>query len=333
MESCLKIAAFFKEDPAKIFEMASRPDLIDLHRKFIPEYRKVDISEEDLYERDDHVGLHQGLQRLLERGMETTADVAVGVDLLNRSFNALLESESQFRRLVETTRVIPWEADSSMHRFNYIGPQIEGLMGYPRDNWYEEGFWTERLHPEERASLVRRYRRLASKASEYECEYRMLSNTGKTLWFRDNVFVEPDGEEGPVLRGILLDVTRQKSLEQKLKESEERYRNLVEASPDAVVVHCDDKVVYANPSAIHLLGGKNEDDLSGRPVSDLVPPADWALVKERIQKVVDGGQTLSKVKETVVRLDGKHLGVEVSAGPVVLQGKKSVQTIIRPTGR
>ncbi|MGL5985589.1 MAG: HAMP domain-containing protein, partial [Burkholderiales bacterium] len=64
--------------------------------------------------------------------------------------NQLRVSEERYRRLVESTRVIPWEAQAGTWRFSYVGPQAETLLGYPLSMWYQEGFLTSYLHPEYR---------------------------------------------------------------------------------------------------------------------------------------------------------------------------------------
>ena len=48
-------------------------------------------------------------------------------------------------RLLNATKVIPWEADARTWQFTYVGPQAEALLGYPIEQWYEDGFWAELL--------------------------------------------------------------------------------------------------------------------------------------------------------------------------------------------
>ena len=58
---------------------------------------------------------------------------------------ALGESEERLRRLVETTKFIPWEADANTRQFTYVGPRAEEILGYPADQWYEDGFWVRHI--------------------------------------------------------------------------------------------------------------------------------------------------------------------------------------------
>lgn len=63
-------------------------------------------------------------------------------------------SENRYRRLVESTNIIAWEADASTGRFTYVAPQAERLLGYPINRWYEPTFWQDHIHPDDRQWAV-----------------------------------------------------------------------------------------------------------------------------------------------------------------------------------
>ena len=126
---------------------------------------------------------------------------------------AIAEREEMFRRLVETTRMVPWEADISPRRFTYVGPQGAARFGYRHPQWYEPGFWERSIHPEDRERAKRECDEKAKDSTDYEIEYRMLSASGEVAWIRDlvSVFVNPDGK--PMLHGFLIDVTARRQAE------------------------------------------------------------------------------------------------------------------------
>ncbi|MGB2826435.1 MAG: response regulator, partial [Thermoplasmata archaeon] len=79
----------------------------------------------------------------------------------------------------------------------------------------------------------------------------------------------------PGVEGLLVfarDITATKATARLLVESEERYRALVEAAPNATVVFATDKILYANPAAVRMYGGDDESDLLGKRIFDLMPP-------------------------------------------------------------
>ncbi|HZW84179.1 MAG TPA: PAS domain S-box protein [Candidatus Deferrimicrobium sp.] len=115
-----------------------------------------------------------------------------------------------------------------------------------------------------------------------------------------------------------------REVEQALRESEERYRRLVELSPDAIAVHCQGKFVYVNPSMLKLLGAEREEQLLGHPVIETMHPDYRSMVKERMRQAQDGavGQM---IEERVIRLDGTVVDVEVMATPTKYRGEPAVQ--------
>jgi PAS domain S-box-containing protein len=115
---------------------------------------------------------------------------------------------------------------------------------------------------------------------------------------------------------------------QALQASEQRYRDLVELAPDAVLVHQDGRIVYANATAVCLYGAESFEQLRGRDMLELVHLDEREAVRARVQLVQDGRiDPLHAFRH--VRLDGQEVSVEATAAPVDWQGKRAVQTIIR----
>ena len=132
--------------------------------------------------------------------------------------------------------------------------------------------------------------------------------------------------------GAFLDITELKVAEEELRESEARYRALVELAPDAVLVHQDWLIVYANAATLKLYGAETFEELRGKNILDLVHPADHEAVQARIRLVQQGGTTpLSELRH--LRLDGREMAVETTAAPIGWQGKPAVQGIIRDITR
>jgi PAS domain S-box-containing protein len=113
-----------------------------------------------------------------------------------------------------------------------------------------------------------------------------------------------------------------------LMESERRYRTLVELSPEAVIVHQDGVIVYANAAALRLYGAVPHAGLQGQTLMVLVPPDDRETVRQRLQTVASGLQ--AELRETrVVRLDGTEVIVEATSGKIEWYGKSAVLTMLR----
>jgi PAS domain S-box-containing protein len=123
-------------------------------------------------------------------------------------------------------------------------------------------------------------------------------------------------------------IQRERSTEA-LRDSEGRYRRLVELSPDAIAVHCDGKIVFANRAAARLLAAAGPEDLIGRPIMDVVHPDDWESLEELIRQPIEDGEEPPLLGQRLVRLDGVAIDVEVAGMPVTFQGKPAEQMVIR----
>ncbi|MCC3495063.1 MAG: EAL domain-containing protein [Microcoleus sp. PH2017_40_RAT_O_B] len=114
-----------------------------------------------------------------------------------------------------------------------------------------------------------------------------------------------------------------------LQESEERYRRLVELSPEAIAVHSQGKIVYINAAGAKLLGARSPAELIGFPVLDIVHPNYVEKARERMRQVEEENQPIELAEEKLMRLDGQIIDVEVAGIPAIYQGSAAAQIIIR----
>ncbi len=128
----------------------------------------------------------------------------------------------------------------------------------------------------------------------------------------------------------LRDEVRERALaESVLRESEARYRSLVDLSPDGIIVHSAGIVVFVNPAALRMFGGAGTEAFQGRRVLDFVHPDDRPKVAERVKRMVETGSQEPALGERFVRLDGTPFNVEVTASGILYQGEPSVQVVFR----
>ncbi|MCB9098037.1 MAG: PAS domain S-box protein [Anaerolineales bacterium] len=125
------------------------------------------------------------------------------------------------------------------------------------------------------------------------------------------------------------DVTAQGQAEARLRQSEARYRHLVEMSPDAVVVHQEGRVIFCNPAANKMMRAGSPEALLGKPITEIVHPDDWPATQDRTQRLLAGETALYPVELRYIRLDGVVIDVEVTAVAITYENKSAVQVIAR----
>ncbi len=128
------------------------------------------------------------------------------------------EQEGWYRDLVEAVDVVPWELRVSDWTFTYVAPQAERIFGYPRDAWYEPGFWPEHIHPQDREAAVRFCTAQTRQGRDHQFEYRFLHADGHPVWVRDIVSVMREDGDSDHLRGVIVDITERKRFELQLEQ-------------------------------------------------------------------------------------------------------------------
>ena len=114
-----------------------------------------------------------------------------------------------------------------------------------------------------------------------------------------------------------------------LKESEERYRLLVELSPDAIVILHDFKFTYVNPAALRLWGALEAEDLIGKSILTLVHPDYHDHVYEQVDYIQQFQQPTPLSEQKCIRLDATEIHVEVTGLPFNADGQAGVLAVFR----
>jgi diguanylate cyclase (GGDEF)-like protein/PAS domain S-box-containing protein len=115
----------------------------------------------------------------------------------------------------------------------------------------------------------------------------------------------------------------------RLKNSEERYKTLVELSPEMIDVRHKGTILYMNPAGIQMLEAASQEQVIGKPVLDFIHPNDWNTIKQQEQENLEIGMLSQKTEEKFVTLQGKNIDVEVKATRIPYDGKNAILAISR----
>ncbi len=133
---------------------------------------------------------------------------------------------------------------------------------------------------------------------------------------------------GKFIEAEEMELERQQT-EATLRDSEERYRRLVEYSPEAIAVNYMGKLVYINTAGAKLLGANSPEEIIGQFFWKFIHPDYIEIEKRRQHQVQQQGKQAELQEEKLVRLDGKIIDVEISGIPYNYHGQVATQIIIR----
>jgi len=197
-----------------------------------------------------------------------------------------------------------------------------------------EGVPIVSLYAPEDAEKVRSNLRKTEIAGFTSYQARMIRTDGSTFPVQmDVVGVKDDAGELVYRIAAAQDITERLASQTALRESETRFRSVVESAPDAIFIQTDGCFAYLNRSAIALFGASKAEEILGRPVVDMVHPDFRGVVIERIRQVNEFQHSAPALEERFLRLDGGELFAEVSAVPFVFSGKQGALVFLRDISR
>ncbi len=131
-----------------------------------------------------------------------------------------------YKKLLESTKAIPWKIDWKTLTFSYIGPQIEALLGWSPESWVGAQDWADRMHPEDREETFNFCVSQSQAGVDHEADYRALTKDGRYVWIRDVVHVVRVNGEVESLVGFMFDITERKETEEKLRTLQKELEEL-----------------------------------------------------------------------------------------------------------
>jgi diguanylate cyclase (GGDEF)-like protein/PAS domain S-box-containing protein len=220
--------------------------------------------------------------------------------------------------------------DADQNRFVKVNRRFCEIVGYPAEELLR-GSIHDITHPDDLSMDLGHVEQISTGiARETSWEKRYRRKDGAVVWAR--VFVTPldPSEARPALRiGVIEEITDRKRAEETLRESEEKFRLLIENAPDAIYVHIDAKFIYLNHAAVNLFGAQTADQLIGSSLLDRYHPNYLGMITERLQDLYQERKTLPIVEQVYLRFDGSSVPVEAHAIPITYNHKNAALTFAR----
>ncbi len=183
---------------------------------------------------------------------------------------------------------------------------------------------SEILFPEEAAEKMKYYER-AWQGEENVTYEGCINNIVYSSSLR------PIKNKGQVVEVIAycMDITEQKKAKKQIKESEDRYRILVELSPETIVVHRDCIILYINPAGAKTLGASSPEDIIGQSILEFISANEHQQALDQIEQVKIQNKSLKTIERGIVRLDGKTIDMELIGAAVTYMDEPAILHIGR----
>ncbi|MCP4261427.1 MAG: PAS domain S-box protein [Planctomycetes bacterium] len=225
------------------------------------------------------------------------------------------ECKNRYQAPIVASRHILYDWNSETNEVVY-GGSLKETLGYTMEEM-DGGLcrWMELIHPEERDYFSQSVKHLITKKQLTHLEYRVRKKDGEYIIVQDNGHFITDAE-GKVIQmlGFVEDITERKHAEEKLRESEAKWRSLTENSPDNIMtVDANGTIQFINRAVERISG---EADVLGTSVYEYVPPEHSDIVRNALGRVFSTG-LVESYQTSVKNLDGSIVGwYETHVGPV-----------------
>jgi len=241
--------------------------------------------------------------------------------------DALRESENKYRLLADNVNDVIFLLDMNLN-YTYVSPSIKILRGYEPEELLNKPP-TGTLTP---ASMDLAMKTLSEFMELEKSEHReinkpptlqleMVRKDGSTVWTEVKFSFIRDENQRPLgIMGVTRDITERRQTEEALRESEEKFRVLVDSTPTAVMLYQDDRWIYANRAA-ETLCGYSEKELLAMNFWDIVHPDFKPLIKERGGMRQQGKETKIRYEFKIIAKDGTEKWADLSGASTMIQGR------------
>jgi PAS domain S-box-containing protein len=247
-----------------------------------------------------------------------------------RTEQSLRESEERFRKLLEMAP-LPLAFVTEDGAITFRNQRFVSVFGYTAEDVPTVSEWWQRAYPDPE------YRQWA--IDTWETVVRVSIAEGRDIKPTEANITCKNGEVrivevsgitmGDKVLATFIDVTERKRTEQSLRESEQRFRNVVESAPVGMFIDTDGLFRYLNPAALALFGAEQAEQIVGQTVLERIHPDSRTAASERARQVAEERKPVPFLEERYLRLDGTELDVEVTAIPFSFQERNGAIVFAR----
>jgi PAS domain S-box-containing protein len=293
--------------------------------------QKVSKAKNRMYVRKDGAKIYVSIDDVLERdksgkiiGVWTTM---VDVTEQKEIEAALKESERRYKDLVEKAGIAIL-IDDEEGNFKYVNERYADIFGYSAEEMRKQSIRSV-VHPQDIARVMAYHKgRLQGKNVPSRYEFRGMRKDGSVIYLEVDSVALGDGRNGPGTSSYLWDITERKKAAEALWESEEKFRNLAEQSPNMIFINRQGRVVYANKRCEEITGYKREEIYSpGFDFRMMIAPESRDMVIANFSKHLKGFE-VSSYEYVLLTKEGKRIDAILATKLTNYENEKAILGIV-----
>jgi len=181
----------------------------------------------------------------------------------------LVESEHRFQLITKNIKETVFVYDMN-RKLQYVNPAFEVLTGYTNKELYKADF-INYIHPDDKARIAQLWERLFQGKGFSGEEFRIVTKDGQTKWYLSswNPLINKEKKQVGAL-GTGLDITERKRVEETLRESEMKFRSVVESANDAIILVNDSGNIISCNKGTQAIFGYTQEELLDKPLDFLI---------------------------------------------------------------
>ena len=270
--------------------------------------------------------LKQWIMLIVNISLVTTlAALPVGVLLgwLDRSLKQKQESEERLRLALTSSKQSWFDLDIPTGVVA-VSPEYVRMIGYdPVEFQSNIQGWIDGIHPEDRDGVLKVFRECLATGDTRSMEYCRRTKAGDWLWMNSiGKVIEWDSEHKPLrMIGTHADISERKKVEEALRESEKRYREMTDFLPISLFeVDSTGSLISFNPNALEAFRYKEEDFKEGMNALQFFAPDEWQKVGEKMGRVLQG-TSIPGQEFTFIRKDGSTFSGLIYSSRIIDKNK------------
>ena len=215
--------------------------------------------------------------------------LALDITQRREAESALLQSRQRLTELIHNLDSIVWEADAQTFRMSFVSHQAERILGYPVQTWIENAtFWESRIHPDDRADVVKFCMNETLNNRDHTFNYRMIAADGRVVWIEDRVKVIARDGKPYLMHGVMLDITERVKADAALRDRERELRLIANKVPGPVSrLDKDLRYRYVNDEFERIFGKPREWILQ-HTMAQVIGPELFARHRTQRERALNG---------------------------------------------